>query len=417
MAWLPDAFAGFGPQKAPGLLGLLGMQANPYTDYLGSHSYELLGLASGLLGGSDLGQGLSAGFANAANGRQIDQQAADKRASDAETKRQQNATLDWLKSKGYDDLVAAANSGLPISDVWQAGLARAKGPAPSKPIVINGQLVDPDTYQVVGDYRTPATSAPNAPKLGVDEQWDPHYGGGWAHLKSMPIPGSKLDPTNAQSISPEALDLIATQYLAGDKSAITGYARNADMRAQIANAVAAKANAMGMDGNGIAAEISAYGGNVAAQKAAGTRAAQVGMAASEANQMADIALQASKNVPRGNLLPWNALTNAVATGTSDPKMAAFVTATTSLVNAYARAVSPLGAPTDAMRQHAEQMLNTAQSPEAYAAVIAQMKNEMAAALNAPAEISQSLKSSVAGSGQSQGGMNTTSTGVQWSVSP
>lgn len=205
-----------------------------------------------------------------------------------------------------------------------------------------------------------------------------------------------VSQSGSGGLSPEALDIISTQYLAGDKAAIQGFSRSAAMRAQLANAIAQKADAMGMDGKAIAAEVSAYGGNVAAQRAAGTRAAQVGMAASEANQMADIALEASQDVPRGALRPWNALTNAVRTGTSSPQMAAFVTATTSLVNAYARAVSPLGAPTDAMRQHAEQMLNTAQSPEAYQAVINQMKKEMEAALNAPSEISGQLKKQVTG---------------------
>lgn len=221
--------------------------------------------------------------------------------------------------------------------------------------------------------------------------------------KLEPVPGGPADPSSAQSLSPEALDLIATQYLAGDKTVVQGYARNATMRAQISNAIAEKANAAGMDGNAIAAQVSAYGGNVAAQRAAGTRAAQVGMAASEANQMADIALQASQKVPRGMFVPWNAAMNAVATGTSSPEMAQFVTATTSLVNAYARAVSPLGAPTDAMRQHAEAMLNTAQGPEAYAAVIAQMKKEMEAALNAPAEVSDRLKTNITGNAPLSGG--------------
>jgi hypothetical protein len=193
------------------------------------------------------------------------------------------------------------------------------------------------------------------------------------------------------------------QFLSGDRQAIVGYARNPAMKAQLVNRIAEMAGAMGMDGRKIAAELSAYAGNVAGQRSAGTRAAQVGMAASEANQMADIALEASNNVPRSAFVPWNVAMNAVRTGTSSPEMAQFVTATTSLVNAYARAISPLGAPTDAMRQHAEEMLNTAQSPEAYAAVIAQMKKEMEAALNAPAEISTRLKQGVAGDGAASGG--------------
>jgi hypothetical protein len=211
-------------------------------------------------------------------------------------------------------------------------------------------------------------------------------------------PMSFLDykQNNVSSLTPESLDLIATQYLAGDKSAIVGYARNAQMRSQIANAIAEKANTMGLDGPAIAAQISAYGGNVAAQRSAGTRAAQVGMAASEANQMADLALTASTEVPRSQFVPWNQAVQMYEHGTSDPKLARLVAATMSLVNAYARAVSPLGTPTDAMRAHAEQLLNIAQSQEAYAAVIDQMKKEMVAALNAPQEISNQLKTSVSG---------------------
>lgn len=254
----------------------------------------------------------------------------------------------------------------------------------------NGVIYDPVSHTFIHDPNANATTlygnAPSGYRFKKDGGLEP-------------ISGGPADPNTVNMLSPEALDLVSTQYLAGDKSSITGFARNPTMRAQLTNAIAKKAAAMGMDGKAVAAEISAYGGNVAAQRSAGTRAAQVGMAASEANQMADIALEASKSVPRESFVPWNQAVNAWRTGTSSPDMAAFVTATTSLVNAYARAVSPLGAPTDAMRQHAEEMLNTAQGPDAYAAVIAQMKKEMEAALNAPSEISGRLKSDVSGQGQ------------------
>ncbi|MGN6768277.1 MAG: glycoside hydrolase family 73 protein [Rhizobiaceae bacterium] len=252
------------------------------------------------------------------------------------------------------------------------------------------------------------TSYGQTPIILTDPQGDMHMGqmssGGGVLIDGktyQSLPSGWKAGTVSQSgsggLSDEALDIISSQYLAGDKTAIQGFARNATARTQLANAIAAKADSMGMDGKAIAAEVSAYGGNVAAQRAAGTRAAQVGMAASEANQMADIALDASRAVPRGSLMAWNGLQNAVRTGTSSPEMAAFVTATTSLVNAYARAISPLGAPTDAMRKHAEDMLNTAQSPQAYEAVIDQMKREMVAALNAPSHISEGLKKQITGS--------------------
>lgn len=329
-----------------------------------------------------------------------------------------NQTADWLRRQGLDEGTATLVAGNRTM-LNQYMASRMKGQRPSdfdqraaaakqygldistpggRDFVLTGKVPGAGGNQV---------SYGQTPLMLTDPQDKMHMGqmsnGGGILIDGKTynsLPDGWKVGTVSQSgsggLSPEALDILSTQYLAGDKSAIQGFSRNATMRAQLANAIAAKADTMGMDGRAVAAEVSAYGGNVAAQRAAGNRAAQVGMAASEASQMADIAVEASKAVPRGSLMAWNAIKNAVKTGTSSPEMAAFVTATTSLVNAYARAVSPLGAPTDAMRQHAEQMLNTAQSPQAYEAVINQMKKEMGAALNAPSEISNQLKEQVAG---------------------
>lgn len=368
-----------------GILSSIGAPAG-LTDFLAAHRGALMDFGAGLASGPTLAQGIALGTQGLNTGTQADAAYATAQKQEAQRQDAINQTVKYLQSNpAFADLVPLAQAGQGGAALTEA--FKRSAPGYGEQTVSPGQTVlGPDNQPVfTAPAKTPdASNAPSGYRYTKDGQ------------TLEPIPGGPADPASAQSLSPEALDLISTQYLAGDKSAITGYARNANMRAQIANAVAEKANAMGMDGKGLAAEISAYGGNVSAQKAAGTRAAQVGMASSEANQMADIALEASAKVPRGSFVPWNAAMNAVRTGTSSPEMAAFVTATTSLVNAYARAVSPLGAPTDAMRQHAEQMLNTAQSPEAYAAVIAQMKNEMKAALDAPAEISSSLKSSITG---------------------
>lgn len=223
----------------------------------------------------------------------------------------------------------------------------------------------------------------------------------------------------SQRLDPDTLEQIATQYLAGDKSVLTGFGRTTSARIQIANAVAAKAASLGMNGNDIAAQMNAYIGNTAAQRAAGTRAAQVGIASDEADKMADLALTASKAVPRSQYVPFNKIANAVATGTSSPQMAAFYSSTMSLVNAYARAISPIGAPTDAMREKAIKMLNTAQGPEAYAATIAQMKKEMEAALNAPAEVSAALKAGISTPGGTVPTVSngTTSTNIPFKIEP
>jgi hypothetical protein len=393
-----------------GILNSLGI-SNGLTDFLAAHRGALMDFGAGLASGPTLSQGIALGTQGLQKGAQADDAYATAQKAEQQRQDQINATVKYLQSNpAFADLVPIAQAGDGATALTEAFKRSTPG--------YGEQTVAPG-YTVLGADNQPVYTAPIKPPNSTGNA--PSGFRFTADGQSLePIPGGPADPKSAQSLSPEALDLISSQYLAGDKSAITGYARNANMRAQIANAVAEKANAMGMDGKGLAAEISAYGGNVAAQRAAGTRAAQVGMASSEANQMADIALEASAKVPRSSFVPWNAAVNAVRTNTSSPEMAAFVTATTSLVNAYARAVSPLGAPTDAMRQHAEQMLNTAQSPEAYAAVIAQMKNEMKAALDAPAEISSNLKSSITGAPASTApaaGQNTTSTGVNWSFAP
>jgi hypothetical protein len=386
-----------------GLLNSLGVN-NGFTDFLNQHRGALMQAGVGFANGDTPSSGIGLATQGLARGAVQDDAYATQQKEAADRQAQITATQKALAK--YPDLAAlavpGADMGPIISELFRRESPGYGDPSYGKPPVdpadtATGRQTLADQQGLTGKARAEYILTGKLPEPGsasVPSGYRPTEDG----TGLEPIPGGPADPSTTQMLSPEALDLVATQYLAGDKSAAVGYARNATLKAQITNAIAAKAKEMGMDGKGVAAEISAYGGNVAAQRSAGTRAAQVGMAASEANQMADIALNASKAVPRGSFVPWNAAMNAVATGTSSPEMAQFVTATTSLVNAYARAVSPLGAPTDAMRAHAEQMLNTAQGPEAYAAVIAQMKKEMEAALNAPAEISKNLKESVAGGG-------------------
>ncbi len=369
-----------------GLLDLILGKTNPAAQWADQNSNWLGGVGAGLGAGTNLGQSLGLAAQYGAAAKPADIQAAQQLSDQQKVQEQQNQTIQWLHASGNDDLVPLVTAGQAGTALTEA-IRRKKGEDPQYFNVGDGTIVAAQNGKATPIYQGSQTQKQGAAPSGY--RWTKDSG-------LEPIPGGPADPASAQGLTPESLDLIASQYLAGDKSAITGYARNANMRAQIANRIAQMADEQGMDGKAIAAEVSAYGGNVAAQRSAGTRAAQVGMAASEANQMADIALQASQKVPRGAFVPWNTAMNAVATGTSSPEMAQFVTATTSLVNAYARAVSPLGAPTDAMRAHAEQMLNTAQGPEAYAAVIAQMKKEMEAALNAPAEVSKRLKEGITG---------------------
>lgn len=69
--------------------------------------------------------------------------------------RQQNATLDWLRSRGRDDLVQAVMGGLPIADAMRS--ATAPAPGPERGVVVGGNIVNPLTGEVI--YQGPEAEA------------------------------------------------------------------------------------------------------------------------------------------------------------------------------------------------------------------------------------------------------------------
>jgi hypothetical protein len=126
-----------------------------------------------------------------------------------------------------------------------------------------------------------------------------------------------------------------------------------------------------------------FGGIKAGSRTLGTRTANIEMAVNEADQFADLALEASNRVPRTQFVPLNKATQAYQKGTGGPEISAFVAANNSFINAYARAISPSGVPTVSDKDHARDMIDTAQTPQQYEAVIKQLKKEMAAAVRSP----------------------------------
>ena len=217
--------------------------------------------------------------------------------------------------------------------------------------------------------------------------------------------GTVFDPKTRQvvykggataTLDDETTSMMAQQYLAGDRTVLQNLGRGAqgaENVVKLRTAIMKEAKIMGLDPKGIVDNFNEQAGKLAGQRAVGTRAANISLAANEANNMIDIALKASDAVPRTQWMPLNKAIQAYQKGSSSPELASFVAATNSLVNAYVRAVSPTGVPTDSMRQHAYDMLNSAQGPEAYKAVISTMRKEMDAALHAPKQVRQELRSS------------------------
>lgn len=197
------------------------------------------------------------------------------------------------------------------------------------------------------------------------------------------------------------LKLMAEQYLAGDKSVFQNLGRGAQgsknvvaLRAEIQ----AMAKERGLSGADIAAGLTQFTGEQAAARTAGTKATNVELAAAEAQKTIGIAKQLSDQLPRTEFVPVNRAIQAAQTNTGDPKVIAFGAAINTVVNAYARAISPSGTPTVSDKEHARQMLSTANTKAQFDAVINVMNQEMAAARKAPREVMESQRERISGRG-------------------
>jgi hypothetical protein len=306
----------------------------------------------------------------------------------------QNQTVDALAAKGIDRQVAQAAVGNPdlmkalIAQAFPASTAPAGFAAdgkggmnfipggPADPAYLRlkaAKEADPNAVHVLGQ---------NGELYKVDENGNPTI----VH---------KNQPSSDATLNDETTQAMADQYLAGDRTVLTNLGRGAQGAANVVKlreTIMQRAKDAGVDPQGIVDNFNEQAGKLSGQRAIGTRAANISLAANEANNMIPIAEAASKAVPRGNWMPINQAVQAVQKGTSSPELASFVAATNSLVNAYVRAVSPSGVPTDAMRQHAYDMLNAAQGHDAYMAVIKTMQKEMGAALTAPGQVRKELRS-------------------------
>lgn len=122
--------------------------SNPVSQWVEPRRNALMGLSAGFLAGDP-----SRAFTGAMQGSQLDQQYAQTQANQAQEVEQTNATKEWLRQRGREDLI-------PLVDAGQGGFALQQATQTAdatRGVVINGQLVDPASGQVMGDYRDAAT--------------------------------------------------------------------------------------------------------------------------------------------------------------------------------------------------------------------------------------------------------------------
>lgn len=146
----------------------------------------LIGLGTGLLQGNTFAKGLAAGGQGFMQGAQLDDQYAAEAERKAKEEQGLNSTMEFLRSKGYDDLLAGVESGgMDMGTAWTEALRRGQPQAPKPPIEVGGVLVDPVTFQPIFDSRQP--EKPPAAPAGY--QWNQDG-------TQTFIPGGPADPAN-----------------------------------------------------------------------------------------------------------------------------------------------------------------------------------------------------------------------------
>lgn len=325
-------------------------------------------------------------------------------ASEEEANRQANAaymrTIDEDVAKGW--LMGIAPSGIEEikgrpRDIYMArGILKALNPADAR-AEVKSKLEEQSAGETPFIKEVQATLKAQGLEAGSD-QYQKRFS---AEMKKRLA--RETAPTATQislygegKISDAALTLAAEQYLAGDRQAGIGYARSPQMKAMFQNKLAELAAARGLKGADLAAITAEYQGMQAGERTLGTRTANIEMAVTEAKNLAPLALAASDKVKRTQFPTINALILAGEKGTGDPNAVQLGIAVNSLINIYARAISPTGVPTVSDKDHARELLSGAWSKGQFRAGVEQLMKELAAAQRAPGAVREEMRSTISG---------------------
>lgn len=154
------------PYKTPGLLP----PDNPISQWVEPRRNALLGFGAGMLS-RDLGDASR----GAMQGMALDRQYAMDAQQQAQDQQARNQTVEWLKSKGYGDLVAGVEGGaLDVQTAWGEALKRSQpAPAPDPFTLGEGQVRYDGMGNVIaqGPASTPETVINNS-MGGSDKFYD-----------------------------------------------------------------------------------------------------------------------------------------------------------------------------------------------------------------------------------------------------
>ncbi len=202
------------------------------------------------------------------------------------------------------------------------------------------------------------------------------------------------EPTSVGSLDAPTIDAMARQYIAGDTSVLTNLGRGAQGAENVValrKRVAEINSGAGETGPEQAARNAEMMGVKAGMRTAATRGANIEIASTEFNQLLPVVQKASLAVNRTNYPDLNKIILAGEQKIGDPNVVALGGAVNTLVNVYARAISPTGQPTVHDKLHAREILDKAWSQGQFEAATGMMKQEIDAALQSPEKVRDAMR--------------------------
>lgn len=188
----------------------------------------------------------------------------------------------------------------------------------------------------------------------------------------------------------KAVNTMAEQALTGDKSVFQNLSRRPQYIAAVRNRMNELAEERNMRGEDIAAANANFASQTAAARVSAQREANIQTAVNEAKGTFPLVIDASKNLPRTDIVPVNRLIQMYREGTSTPEQGRLAVALQGAITAYSQAMSRTGVNSVHAQERAEGILYGATGHDDLVARIGQMNREMDIALKAPEQTREAI---------------------------
>lgn len=209
-----------------------------------------------------------------------------------------------------------------------------------------------------------------------------------------PNTGHPIFSSDTGLLDKPTIDAMAKQAMSGDTSVFTNLGRGAQGAENVIavrKRIAELNSGSGESGAEQAQRNAEFFGIKAGQRTLGTRSANIELAATEFKQVLPVVQAASQAVSRSNYPDLNRIVQAFEEKTGDPNVVKFGGGVNTLVNLYARAISPSGNPTVSDKDHARLILNRAWSQGQFDAAVGMMSQEIDAALSSPDKVRDAMR--------------------------